>query len=198
MVHVGGSQIRRTAFVKRPGGWRWRWRSRRAPWYAPRWLTQTRRLRFWRSMSSLRRPLPSGSVLLLFYFCFSLFFGFPQQTRFIGLVTKATGVSACKRCEAGPAAAPKPMAPDNDATLLWRHAVDRRFGAAVDNTRRCRHPIPASLLRLLPFLRFYSCPSYSDGLSRVRPPSSSREVGTLSDSALEPSSRRPAPRQLFC
>ena len=34
------------------------------------------------------------------------------------------------------------------------HTVDRRFGAAVDNTRRCRHPIPASLLRSLPFLRF--------------------------------------------
>ena len=46
------------------------------------------------------------------------------------------------------------MAPGNDATFLWRHAVDRRFGAAVDNTRRCRHPIPASLLRPLPFPRF--------------------------------------------
>ena len=57
------------------------------------------------------------------------------------------------RFEAGPAA-PKPMAPGNDATFLWRHAVDRRFGAAVDNTRRCRHHIPASLLRPLTFPRF--------------------------------------------
>ena len=47
---------------------------------------------------------------------------------------------------------PKPMAPDNGATFLWRHAVDRRFGAAVDNTRRCcRHPIPAPPFRPLPF-----------------------------------------------
>ena len=44
-----------------------------------------------------------------------------------------------RRCEAGPAA-PKTMAPGTDATFLWRHAADRRFGAAVDNTRRCRHP----------------------------------------------------------
>ena len=46
------------------------------------------------------------------------------------------------------------MAPGNDATFLWRHAADRRFGAAVDNTRRCRHPIPASPFRPLPFPRF--------------------------------------------
>ena len=46
------------------------------------------------------------------------------------------------------------MAPGNGVTLSWRHAVDRRFGAAVDSTRRCRHPIPASLLRPLPFPRF--------------------------------------------
>ena len=39
------------------------------------------------------------------------------------------------------------------------------------------------------------CPRYSgSSLSRVRPPSSKREVGTLSDSALEPCSRRPAPQ----
>ena len=97
-----------------------------------------------------------------------------------------------RRCEAGPAA-PKPMAPGNDATFMWRHAVDRRFGAAVDSTRRCRHPIPASLLSATPVPAFCSCPSYSGGLSRVRPPPSNREIGTLSDSALEPSSRRPAP-----
>ena len=63
------------------------------------------------------------------------------------------------------------------------------------NTRRCRHPIPASFLRPLPFPRFTftRVRATPNGLSRVRPPSSSREVGTLSDSALEPSSRRPAP-----
>ena len=59
-----------------------------------------------------------------------------------------------RRCEAGPAA-PKPMAPGNGATFLWRHAFDRRFGDAVDSTmddtRRCRHPTPASLLRSLPY-----------------------------------------------
>ena len=57
-----------------------------------------------------------------------------------------------RRCEAGPAA-PKPMAPGNDAIFfLWRHAADRRFGAAVDNTRRCRHPgapAPEKTLRSL-------------------------------------------------
>jgi hypothetical protein len=60
---------------------------------------------------------------------------------------------------------------------------------------RCRHPIPASPPSgVLPFPAYHSSPSTA-GLSRVRPPSSNREVGTLSDSALEPSSRRPAPNQ---
>ena len=61
-------------------------------------------------------------------------FPFPRDKK-----TSTGGVvSAWGRCKAGPAA-PKPMAPSNDATFLWRHAADRRFGAAVDNTRRCRH-----------------------------------------------------------
>ena len=51
------------------------------------------------------------------------------------------------------------MAPGNGATFLWRHAFDRRFGDAVDSTmddtRRCRHPTPASLLRSLPYPKKY-------------------------------------------
>ena len=58
---------------------------------------------------------------------------------------------------------------------------------------RCRHPIPASPLfghsrsprSLVPEFPLVSSP--------VRPPLRNREVGTLSDSALEPSSRCPAP-----
>ena len=71
-----------------------------------------------------------------------------NKLRFIGLMTKAAGVSAWERCEAGPAA-PKPMAPGNDATFLWRHAADRRYGAAVDGTRRCRHPGAPALEKTL-------------------------------------------------
>ena len=84
------------------------------------------------------------------------------------------------------------MAPGNDATFLWRHAADRRFGAAVDNTRRCRHPIPAPPFRPLPFPRFARVRG-TPMVSRAQPPSSHREVGTLSGAALEPPTRRPVP-----
>ena len=45
------------------------------------------------------------------------------------------------------------MAPGNDVTFLWRHAVDRRFGAAVDNTRGVVIPSPHLLLRRPPVPR---------------------------------------------
>ena len=145
-------------------------------------------------MSSLRRPpieflFVSLFILFLFLFvvCRSKTFPF-----YLAGDPRSQEFRPRRRCEAGPAA-PKPMAPGNDATFSWRHAVDRRFGAAVDNTRGVVIPSPHLLLRPLPFPAFHSCPSYSAGLSRVRPPSSNREVGTLSDSALEPSSRCPAP-----
>ena len=102
-------------------------------------------------------------------------------------------MSAWERCKAGPAA-PKPMAPGNGVTFLWRHAVDRRFRCSrrqhseVVSSSHPRIPLSAT-----PVPAFCSCPSYSGGLSRVRPPPSNREIGTLSDSALEPPSRRPAP-----
>ena len=103
-------------------------------------------------MSSLRRS-PIGflfvSLFIVFLFLFrvchsktSLYWAgdpMPQEYR------------PRRRCEAGPAA-PKPMAPGNGVTFLWRHAIDRRFGAAVDNTRRCRHPgapAPENTLRSL-------------------------------------------------
>ena len=105
-------------------------------------------------------------------------------------------MSAWERCKAGPAA-PKPMAPGNGVTFLWRHAVDRRFRCSrrqhseVVSSSHPRIPLSAT-----PVPAFCSCPRYSGGLSRVRPPSNNREVGTLSDSALEPSPRRPAPSLL--
>ena len=106
-------------------------------------------------MSPLRRPP------IEFHFCFSfilflfLFRVCHNKTSFYwaGDPRSQEYRPRRRRCEAGPAA-PKPMAPGSGVTFLWRHAVDRRFGAAVDNTRRCRHPIPASLLRPLPFPRF--------------------------------------------
>ena len=40
------------------------------------------------------------------------------------------------------------MAPGHDVTFSWRHAVDRRFGAAVDNTRGVVIPARPRLKRL--------------------------------------------------
>ena len=67
----------------------------------------------------------------------------------------------------------------------------------VRRSRRQHSEVPSSHPRVSPSAThvpaFCSFPSYSDGPSRVRPPPSSREVGTLPDPALEPCSRRPAP-----
>ena len=144
-------------------------------------------------MSSLRRPPIEFLFVSLFILFLFLFVVCRSKTsRFIlAGDPRSQEFRPRRRCEAGPAA-PKPMAPGNDVTLSWRHAVDRRFGAAVDNTRGVVIPSPHLLLRPLPFPAYHSCPSTA-GLSRVRPPSSNREVGTLSDSALEPSPRCPAP-----
>jgi hypothetical protein len=84
------------------------------------------------------------------------------------------------------------MAPGHDVTFSWRHAVDRRFGAAVDNTRGVVIPSPRLLLRLLPFPAF-TRDRVPAGLLSGAATVGYREVWTLSDSALEPSSRRPAP-----
>ena len=62
--------------------------------------------------------------------------------------------------------------------------------SALDDPARPSGRLLSSRAVLFP--AYHSCPSTA-GLSRVRPPSSNREVGTLSDSVLEPSSRRPAP-----
>ena len=92
-----------------------------------------------------------------------------------------------------------PGGAETDGARQWRHflvAPCRRpkvRRSRRQHSDRCRHPIPASLLRPLPFPRFARVRATPNGFSRVRPPSSSREVRTLSDSALEPSSRRPAP-----
>ena len=57
---------------------------------------------------------------------------------------------AWKRCEADPAA-PKPMAPGNGATFLWRHAVDRGECAPLG-------PCRVLLLRLVPDPKSSSSP----------------------------------------
>ena len=105
-------------------------------------------------MSSLRRP-PIGFLFCFSFICFSFCFGVcNSKTSFYWADDpRSQEYRPRRRCEAD-SAAPKPMAPCNDATLPWRHTVDRRFGAAVENTRRCRYPIPASPLRPLPFPRF--------------------------------------------
>ena len=86
-------------------------------------------------MSSLRRP-PIEFLFVSLFFLFSLFFRVchSKPSFYWAGDPRPQEYRPRRRCEAGPAA-PKPMAPGNGVTFLWRHAVDRRFGAAVDNTR---------------------------------------------------------------
>ena len=98
--------------------------------------------------------LPSSFSLFLFLFCFSVCFRVCRSKTFHVLFwlvgdPRPQEFQPRRRCEAGPAA-PKPMTPGNGATFLWRHAVDQRFGAAVDNTRGVVIPSPRLLLRRPP------------------------------------------------
>ena len=91
-------------------------------------------------MSLLRRPPIECLFVSLFILFLFLFRVCHSKTSFYWAGDpRLQEYRPRRRCEAGPAA-PKPMAPGNGVTFLWRHAVDRRFGAAVDTTRRCRHP----------------------------------------------------------
>ena len=145
-------------------------------------------------MSSLRRPP------IEFLFCFSLFVSLSffrvchSKTLFCWAGDpRSQEYRPRRRCEAG-LAVPKPMAPGNGATLSWRHAADRRFGAAADNTRRCRHPIPASPLSArLPFPRFTrvrATPVVSLGCGRRR---ATERSGLYQTHPMNLPSGRPAP-----
>ena len=99
-------------------------------------------------MSSLRRP-PIEFLFCFSFICFSVCFRVcHSKTSFYWAGDqRSQEYRPRRRCEAGPAA-PKPMAPGNGVTFSWRHAVDRRFGAAVDNTRGVVIPARPRLKRL--------------------------------------------------
>ena len=90
-----------------------------------------------------------------------------------------------------------PGGAETDDARQWYHfLVTPCRRPKVRRSRRQHSEVSSSHPRVPPFGQtpvpaFHSCPSYSGGLSRVRPPSSNREVGTLSDSSLEPSLSAP-------
>ena len=83
------------------------------------------------------------------------------------------------------------MAPGDDATFWWRHAVDRRFGAAFDNARGVVIPSPRPSFRPLPFPRFTRVRATPVVSLRCGHRRATEKVGALSDSALEPSFSAP-------
>ena len=148
-------------------------------------------------MSSLRRP-PIEFLFCSSFICFSFCFRVcHSKTSFYWAGDpRSQEYRPRRRCEAGPAA-PKPMAPGNGATFLWRHAVVRRFGAAVDNTRSSEvssSHFSASLLWPLPFplfARVRATPMVSLGCGHRR--AAERSPGLYPTQRFEPSSRRSAP-----
>ena len=121
-------------------------------------------------------------------FCFSFFLFFcrvkfpvlvpPQQNfAFIGLVIQGYRRVGLGRCEAGPAA-PKPMAPgNNDATFLWRHAVDQSsaqtstaLGGVVTPARPCLNgsAIPGHFSQTLEVGEWMFFSLWKEGRLRVR------------------------------
>ena len=143
-------------------------------------------------MSSLRRPPIECLFVSLFILFLFLFVVCRSETSFTGLVTQ--GHRSFGLEEGARRARRRRTRWRQDMTPLSRGAMPSTEGSAQPSTTlevSSSHPRVSSFghsrspRSLVPEFPLVSSP--------VRPPSSNREVGTLSDSALEPSSRCPAP-----
>ena len=143
------------------------------------------------SMSSLRRPPIECLFVSLFILFLFLFVVCRSETSFTGLVTQGHRSFGL---EEGARRARR-------RRTRWRQAMTSLSRGAMSSTEGSAQPsttleVSSSHPRVSSFGHSRSprslMPEFPLVSSPVRPPSSSREVGTLSDSALEPSSRCPA------
>ena len=132
------------------------------------------------------------SLCFSFYFVSLLFVDCRSKTSFTGLVTQGHGSFGL---EEGARRARR-------RRIRWRQAMTSLSCDAMPSTEGSAQPsttleVSSSHPRVSSFGHSRSPRSLVSELplvsSQVRPPSGDREVGTLSDSALEPSSRCPAP-----
>ena len=86
-------------------------------------------------MSSVRRPPIECLFVSLFILFLFLFVVCRSETSFTGLVTQGHRSFGLEEGARRARRRRTRWRQAHDATFSWRHAVDRRFGAAVDNTR---------------------------------------------------------------